>query len=167
MEFRVMEVVSKGVEHSFTEELDMQQLLGGRKDVLAAGPLRVNLAVRADEGTALVSGELAIDLKMACSRCLEPAEEHISIPIEERFAHASAVKDLDEDEDLIVVDEDKVDLRPYIEGTVLLYLPISPLCSGDCKGLCPDCGTNLNEQSCGCSQDRIDPRLEALKKLLE
>ncbi|MGU3469672.1 YceD family protein [Paenibacillus sp. D51F] len=167
MEFRVMEVVSKGVEHSFNEELDMQELLGDRKDVLSASPLRASLAVRPFDGTAQVSGELSADLTMACSRCLEPTEEHIVIPIEERFAHVSAVKDINEDEDLIIVSEDKVDLKPYVEGTMLLYLPMSPLCSDDCKGLCPDCGINLNEQSCGCSQDKIDPRFEALKKLLE
>ncbi|QGG56695.1 DUF177 domain-containing protein [Paenibacillus sp. FSL W8-1187] len=167
MEFRVMEVVSKGQEPSFREKLDVTELLQDRKDVVAAKPMSVELDVRPYEGTAQVAGELRADLTMVCSRCLEPVEEHLSIPIEERFALASMVKDPEADEDLILVAEDKVDLQPYVEGTLLIYLPMAPLCSDDCKGLCPDCGTNLNEQSCGCSRDVIDPRFEALKKLLE
>ncbi|MGN7453862.1 YceD family protein [Paenibacillus pasadenensis] len=167
MEFRVMEVVSKGQEPSFREKLDVTELLQDRKDVVAAKPMSVELDVGPYEGTAQVTGELRADLTMVCSRCLEPVEEHLSIPIEERFALASMVKDPEADEDLILVAEDKVDLQPYVEGTLLIYLPMAPLCSDDCKGLCPDCGTNLNEQSCGCSRDVIDPRFEALKKLLE
>ncbi|MCM3746049.1 DUF177 domain-containing protein [Paenibacillus pasadenensis] len=167
MEFRVMEVVSKGQEASFREELDVSELLQERKDIISAKPLAVALDVRPYEETAQVKGELKADLTMVCSRCLEPVEEHLAISIEERFALASMVKDPEADEDLIVVKEDKVDLQPYVEGTLLIYLPMAPLCSDDCKGLCPDCGTNLNEQSCGCSRDRIDPRFEALKKLLE
>ena len=167
MEFRVMEVASKGVEKSFHEELDLNELLSERKDVLSAGKLRADLDVRPYDGTAQVAGTLTVDLSMSCSRCLEPVKEHLSISIEERFAHVSMVKEESADEDLIVVKEDKVDLRPYVEGTLLIYLPLAPLCADDCRGLCPSCGTNLNEQSCGCSRTDIDPRLEALKKLLE
>ncbi|OXM15951.1 YceD family protein [Paenibacillus herberti] len=167
MEFRVMEVVSKGLTSSFREKLDVSELLQERKDIVSAKPLSVELDVGPYGKSAGVKGELNADLTMVCSRCLEPVEKQFSISIEERFALATTVKNPDEDEDLIIVKEDKVNLQPYVEGTLLIYLPLAPLCSEDCKGLCPDCGTNLNEQSCGCSRDRIDPRFEALKKLLE
>ncbi|SDT44948.1 uncharacterized protein SAMN05444162_4345 [Paenibacillaceae bacterium GAS479] len=167
MEFRVMEVVSKGLTSSFREGLDVSELLQERKDIVSAKPLSVELDVGPKGEYAGVKGQLNADLTMVCSRCLEPVDKQFSIPIEERFALATMVKNPDEDEDLIIVKEDKVNLQPYVEGTLLIYLPLAPLCSEDCKGLCPDCGTNLNEQSCGCSRDRIDPRFEALKKLLE
>jgi uncharacterized protein len=68
----------------------------------------------------------------------------------------------EEDEDLQYVADDKVDLVPYVEETLLLHLPYAALCQESCKGLCPNCGTDLNEQECGCNTDVIDPRLAAL-----
>ena len=46
-----------------------------------------------------------------------------------------------------------------------LALPVKPLCRPDCRGLCPECGKNLNEGACGCSRDSGDPRLAALRQL--
>ncbi|MOA30578.1 hypothetical protein D3C78_1516790 [compost metagenome] len=70
---------------------------------------------------------------------------------------------LDEDEDLQIVTEDRVDLRPYVEESFLLSLPYSAVCSDSCKGLCPNCGTDLNVEQCSCDTEVIDPRLAGLK----
>jgi uncharacterized protein len=69
----------------------------------------------------------------------------------------------DEEDDFVPVTDDKIDLRPFLEAELVLNLPLAPLCDENCKGLCPECGTNRNEQLCTCKTDRIDPRLEALQ----
>jgi len=56
-----------------------------------------------------------------------------------------------------------IDLAPAIREQVILAAPPSPLCSEDCKGLCPICGQDKNLRDCGCVEARIDPRWEALK----
>jgi uncharacterized protein len=64
-----------------------------------------------------------------------------------------------------------VDGVPVLNLAALLWeefslaLPVKPLCRPDCKGLCPECGKNLNEGACGCSPDTGDPRLAALRQL--
>ena len=55
--------------------------------------------------------------------------------------------------------------RPLCLEQISLEVPIKPLCSKDCKGLCPKCGTDLNESKCDCAaRPRIDPRLAGLKE---
>ena len=58
-----------------------------------------------------------------------------------------------------------VDLRPMIREELLLVVPEFPVCREDCRGLCPRCGTNLNESECDCRSAEADPRWEALRKL--
>jgi uncharacterized protein len=165
MIIHMQELTSKGKTKSFDERMEIGKLIEGRGDVLSAGPLHIELQARGEEQIAVVEGRLTVELEMACSRCLNPVKEHIEIPFAERFAHIPD-KDKDddeEDEDVSVVQDDKVDLTPYVEQALLLALPYAPLCSEDCKGLCQECGKDLNLGECGCSRVRIDPRLAGLK----
>jgi uncharacterized protein len=58
-----------------------------------------------------------------------------------------------------------LDISQEIRDTVILGLPSKILCRQDCRGICPQCGVNLNEAECDCKQQTVDPRWEALKKL--
>lgn len=59
----------------------------------------------------------------------------------------------------------RVDITEPVVQTAILSLPLKPVCSEDCRGLCPQCGTNLNDQTCDCVKESIDPRWEGLKDL--
>ncbi|MBM7564569.1 YceD family protein [Paenibacillus sacheonensis] len=166
MEIHVRELAAKGTKTTFKSSLNTDWLKQVRKDVLNASPMEVNMTAWGEDGVAHVEGELTIDVELSCSRCLEPTSEHVVLPFHERFKNAAEV-DGSEPEDTIPVDEDKLELEPMLEEMLMLELPFVPLCSEDCKGLCHTCGSNLNEQSCGCSNERIDPRLAALKDLFK
>ena len=58
-------------------------------------------------------------------------------------------------------------LRHGYRGEDHPVLPFAPLCGKDCKGLCQTCGENLNERTCECKNERIDPRFESLKDLFK
>ncbi len=60
---------------------------------------------------------------------------------------------------------DEIDLRQLMEEQFYLSLPMKPLCKDDCKGLCANCGTNLNKATCDCNTQWEDPRLAALRDL--
>lgn len=172
MQFHIQETMSKGLKATVNEELDVSDLFKGRQDVYRTGPLRVSLQVTGHEGFIEVDGELAIDLELACSRCLESVKEHTVIPFSEAFKPASPGVERDEDSDeeesdFIEVDAERLDLRPYVEEALQLFLPFAPLCSNDCKGLCQTCGQNLNEHKCSCSTEKIDIRFAALKDLFK
>lgn len=167
MIIRFQEVLSKGVPHPLNTTLDVTDLMKGRRDVLEAGPLAVRLEAIPEARVVRVAGEMSVDMSFACSRCLEPAHEHLDIAFSERFKQSAPESGVPPEEDVILTDEDKVNLIPYLEEALLLHLPFVPLCSDTCKGLCPQCGVNLNENACSCSRDRIDPRMAALKDLFK
>ncbi|RCX21364.1 uncharacterized protein DFP94_102111 [Fontibacillus phaseoli] len=145
--------------------LDVSRVIKGRKDITGAGPLQADLrAEPAGGGVVKVTGTLTGELDMTCSRCLKPLSHKVDIKFEESFKQSDhpEAESQDEDEEIQVVAEDKVDLTPYIEESFLLNLPFAALCKEDCKGLCPNCGTDRNERDCGCNTERIDPRLASL-----
>ncbi|GGD68701.1 YceD family protein [Paenibacillus nasutitermitis] len=164
MKIQLREFLSKGTSVPIRESLNADWLQQVRSDVISASPLEVDLTATATDGIAHVEGKLSVEVEFACSRCLEPVKEQITVPFHERFKPAKAkIENLENEEEIIAVEEDSVDLDPIVEETMLLSLPFIPLCDEDCKGLCHTCGTNLNVENCGCSKDVIDPRLAALQ----
>lgn len=147
------------------QELDMGHVIKGRKDIAGAGPLKVDLHAASSEGGVVrVTGNLAGRLDMFCSRCLKPVSHKVDIQFEESFKQSdhSDSEPEDREEEVTYVAEDQFNLVPYIEEAVLLDLPFTVICSDDCQGLCPICGTDRNERDCGCNTERIDPRLASL-----
>ncbi len=145
--------------------LDVSRVIKGRKDIIGAKPLIVELQAAPAGGNVVnVTGTLRGELDMSCSRCLKPLSHKVDIKFEESFKQSDhpEAESQDEDEETQIVAEDKVDLTPYIEEAFLLNLPFAALCKEDCKGLCPNCGTDRNERDCGCNTERIDPRLASL-----
>ncbi|REE94372.1 uncharacterized protein A8990_101166 [Paenibacillus taihuensis] len=166
MEINVRELASKGLKVPYHSSLDTDWLKQVRKDIISTSPMEVKMTAWGEDAVAHVEGEVSVDADLACSRCLEPTHTHVVVPFHERFKPAAKLTG-DEEEDIIPVEEDKLDLEPFLEEMLMLALPFVPLCKEDCKGLCHSCGTNLNEQNCGCQTDRIDPRLAALKDLFK
>ncbi|MBU1003611.1 MAG: DUF177 domain-containing protein [Proteobacteria bacterium] len=113
----------------------------------------------------LVTGRIAGTVSIPCDRCTEPA----SFSFEQQFeTFEELVPDTQDDrEPLLREHEGKLELDA---GTILweqfvLALPVKPLCSEDCKGLCPHCGVALNMHSCDCGSKEGDPRLAILRGL--
>ncbi|MBW7457868.1 YceD family protein [Paenibacillus sepulcri] len=171
MKIQLREFLSKGATIPIRESLNADWLQQVRSDVISAGPLEVDMTASVTDGIAHVEGKLSVEVEFACSRCLEPTKEQITASFDERFKPANAKienpENLENAEEIIAVEEDKVDLEPFVEETMLLSLPFIPLCEEDCKGLCHTCGANLNVENCGCSKDVIDPRLAALQDLFK
>lgn len=145
--------------------LELETLIKHRKDIIGAKPLEVDLKAVGQMGLVRVDGECGLHLTLACSRCLNGFEQDIQLPFHELFTQADDAEDpgSEEDEDIHRVKGEKVDLAPYLEQSVLLGLPYVPLCAEECKGLCPVCGENRNDKDCGCSTEKVDPRLAGLK----
>jgi uncharacterized protein len=112
----------------------------------------------------LVQGELATQVQLECVRCLEPFAYQVSFNLTERFL-PEPVAALDEDARPIGEDN-SVDLAEPIRETILLALPMHAVCRTDCRGLCAQCGQNLNLGQCDCQKEDIDPRLAVLRQLL-
>jgi uncharacterized protein len=125
---------------------------------------------KAKEGFRLV-GTVATELELQCSRCLEPFRLPVGAPFDLRYLPASAASTeperemADEDLETSYYRDDQIDLNELLREQFYLALPMKPLCREGCRGLCPQCGMNLNTGTCDCTPAWEDPRLAALKGL--
>jgi len=112
----------------------------------------------------LVHVKLHALLHTECVRCLTDFRQPLSTDFTELYAFS---KKSVTDSELILSEDAHINLRPLMREYMLLDIPIKPLCSPDCKGLCLICGENLNESACDHGPDNLDPRLSILKSLLD
>ncbi len=134
--------------------------------------LEAHMSVVPAEDGCLVRGRLTGSVIMPCNRCAEDAaveidagfEEFEEIPPEESAALADADPD---GTGHVVYDRHApmLDLAAVCWEEFLLALPVAPLCREECRGLCPICGTNLNEGRCACTPEDEDPRMAPLREL--
>ncbi len=124
---------------------------------------RVRGLVKNQTGIVSLTASVQFVIDTNCDRCATPVKQDNTLEI----AHLLVSELNDEDNDEFYLVEDlHFNLDELIREDILLSLPTKILCRDDCKGLCPYCGTNLNEKQCDCKKP-IDPRLEALKQFLE
>jgi len=120
----------------------------------------------------VASGEVVALLRLEgsliqeCRRCLDP----VNVPVHEdvQLVYAPVGDAWDGNDDTyrpLGEGQAELDLREGIREEVILSQSLLVLCRPDCKGLCPRCGTNLNEDRCECSVEESDPRWEALRAL--
>lgn len=99
-----------------------------------------------------------------CDRCMKSLTTTMEYSFEHRLIASLCG---DDDGDYIETPDFSLELDDLVISDILLELPLKYLCSEDCKGLCATCGHDLNEGDCSCDKRVIDPRLEALKQLLD
>jgi uncharacterized protein len=110
-------------------------------------------------------------LELACGRCLEafrfPVQASFDLLYLPRAENqGEGEREIAEaDLDSAYYDEEQIDLGELLHEQFFLALPMKPLCSEECRGLCPECGTNRNAAPCGCEVRWEDPRLATLKHL--
>ena len=127
------------------------------------GSCEVNGEISADGDILILIAKIKANLEMICSKCLDTFIYPIDIDIEERFTTNSNTQD----EEAIVVIDDVLDIVEIVETSIISTLPIKRNCKDDCKGLCQECGCNLNYNTCACNKEDVDIRFESLRGLFD
>ena len=144
----------------------------GSDDYAFADSVTLALRVRKDGEKCRISGHVRTTLALSCSRCLERFEMPENLAVDLLYLPASANRGTSDSE---IAEEDlsiafyrdyQIDLLHLVHEQCQLALPMKPLCRDACRGLCPVCGTNLNERACNCATAWRDPRLAALEALV-
>lgn len=162
--------------------------------LVASSPLKASF--KKVSNRVFVKGSFAVDLSCPCKRCTDPVPVHLDIDFNLRMIPEPTAPRRDDDEaegkparrrpqkkeddeqaesassfeldeiDAEPFDGKTIDLDPVVREQVLLALPVTVVCSEDCKGLCTVCGQNLNEQDCGHGKVKeVDVRLAKLKDI--
>lgn len=144
-------------------------------EVAVIGPITGGLALTRELTGILVEGSLEAIVRVACSRCLEPVEVGIELAIEEHFQPSVDIPGVsfetmpeDMSDSATQLDaQHTLDLSEVLRQSVLVSVPFNALCSAGCKGLCPECGADLNRAPCACEVVEVDARWSALRALIE
>jgi len=152
---------------SITKDIDFayhkENLVYNNETIEILKPIQVIGSVVVNQGIADVKLSVKTRMLHTCSRCLEQFERDMDLIVDEKVS-----KNEQEDENIITLEEgDVLDIRDVVINNIYLALPLKILCKEDCKGLCQDCGSNLNNGPCGCKVEEADPRFSALKDMFK
>lgn len=126
--------------------------------------------MRTDRGI-LAEARIHTEIELTCSRCLTSFHCPLALKIEEEYLPTTdivsgASLSLTDEPGCFTIDEHHIlDLAEAIRQYALLAMPMKPLCRQDCAGLCPACGHNLNQGTCHCPSQQVDPRWAKLREL--
>lgn len=173
MRVRIEHIKETAREYSFREPAAAFAVL---HDMEAAGecrftgPVQVEVKAGRELDHYRVDGVVMVPVQMDCSRCLSSFDKQItsqfSIFFREGDASHQEEQEVElEERDLVSTcfSGDEIDLMPEIAEQVALEIPVKPLCSELCKGLCPSCGADLNQTDCGCAIETKPSKFAALK----
>jgi len=133
-------------------------------------PLEVRATAELVEDQIRISGHLHTRLELVCSRCLEPVVEDVSRDFDLFYRPVSTIAKEEEvhlkldDTEVGFFQGDGMFLADVLAEQVNLTIPMKVICRGDCRGLCPQCGVNLNSEDCRCETHTTDPRLAPLAR---
>lgn len=168
--FSVSQLLQEPVGSTRRHQLDDAELAVD-KDV-AMRPVRGTVRMTRTPHGVLTQVHVSGDIEFACTRCLTSFEQPLGLDFEEEYFQSVDVNTgmrlpAPEEPDAFRIDEShRLDLADAMREYALLELPAAPRCREDCKGLCPECGMNLNEGDCDCERESFDERFAALSKLL-
>ncbi|MFO7830599.1 MAG: DUF177 domain-containing protein [Desulfuromonadaceae bacterium] len=175
MQVSVDEIGSQGLELSHTYspgELPVLEQLQSDGVVKEITPVVSHVRIHKITQIIEVAGSAEVTMNMQCSRCLEEQQFDIKIDFSQSYVdQLPQVTDEDggevelsaEQMGLELFDGETIDLRDEIQQQIVLALPIRPLCSDKCKGLCSRCGANLNNDECSCDNGNISMHFAALR----
>ena len=109
----------------------------------------------------VVTARLSVPWNDTCRRCLAPLDETIDTTVHELYQVLVTA------EDAFPIIGEQIDLTQMVRESIILELPLAPLCRADCAGICPVCGVNRNDQPCSCEVTITDERWSALDALRE
>lgn len=142
-------------------------------EVHLTSPVHVEISAAHEFDHVRVSGRVDAGIRLACSRCCTEYDDRLSSTFVLFYTRAQAGETVQDEEielsetDLVSVTYrgDEIDLVPEVDEQIVMELPLKPLCSEQCRGLCPACGADLNSEECGCRRETPSLAFGALKDL--
>ena len=171
MTFDIEEIGEEGLSFSFILNKDQLEIDQADLSVKVDTTIRGSLTRLGDDF--YLSANVITDVVTSCSRCLVKFSYPIDcnfkshfVPSDGRYVSPGEVELHSSDIDTEVYENKQIDLSQSVRDGILLSVPVVCLCKDDCKGICSQCGKNLNYSNCKCiNESFVDPRLEVLKDM--
>ena len=177
LRFHIEDIPEEGLE--FTRRVGREDLFLEEDDPSTLDEFTVSACLTVVGADVIARGELVGTLRLDCVRCLSQFHQPFRLSFEGIFLPEEDVRSpvakgkrraSDEPPDEIevyVLQDDCVELGELLREQVILSVPMQPLCAPDCKGLCPQCGENLNVKACGCPAGDVFSPFAVLRNLVK
>lgn len=169
MKVRVSDINEDGLRIETFENaewlVNVPELSDGDKNTKLTSRFDIDLQLNKVLREVTVSGNVQFSIEAPCSRCLKTVKLDLKPEVNLVLTPKQSTREEDDDINHETYAGDEVDISDYLREHIAMSLPFKVVCSENCKGLCPSCGINLNDETCECDNQRIDPRLAVLKNL--
>lgn len=156
---KVISTKDKSIKSNCTVDMDIFDSQLGSFPIINKKPFELSV-VNDNSKHINISCDTKIRFCIPCDRCLEDVDVNIDISINKTFSIQDGMIQIDEDEELTFVNEEKeLDVDRLLFDEILVNWPSKVLCKEDCKGICFKCGANLNVNPCECDRKVLDPRM--------
>jgi uncharacterized protein len=162
MQLNISELLKKkNGKQYFDLTFDLEYLIRDEYKVKLKAPIHIKGEAVNNGSIVEMKGVFTVLCEVQCSRCLDCFEDSFIVEFEESFSKAPV------DEEIYPIIEDTINFDDMVMDDLILSMPVKFLCNKECKGLCHNCGKNLNKVSCDCEKDTINPKFAALKDLFK
>lgn len=165
MKIQIADIPEEGLHVDLKETFKLEE-------ISLLSPVSAGLELDKKGTEIMIAGKINADAELQCGRCLKVFRRQLDFPVEAVYHPVEELgterRELKDDEmDTGFYKGEELDLDDFVREQLLLSIQMKPLCTEECKGLCPNCGADLNVAKCLCDKREVDPRLEVLKNLLE
>ena len=154
-------------------QLQLDEPVSGGTEGFGAGYATGAVRILRTHHGLLVNADIEVQVEAECGRCLEAVPRETVLVLEEECyptvdpSTGRRLSPPEETEGVVHIDtRQMLDLSEVLRQYLLTSEPLKTLCRSDCRGLCPECGGNLNTEKCKCGGAAVDPRWGALADLL-
>ncbi len=170
MQIHLSEILSKEgkrIEKEIEFSQDSFEISGQAYEIVKRGPVKLAISNQGNQEL-LISAKMELAVAIPCSRCLKDVITEFCLD----FSREVDMK-MSEEERCEQMEENnyiagyELDVDALIADEIVLQWPMKVLCKEDCKGICPVCGKNLNEQECDCDRTVLDPRMAAFLDIFD
>ena len=178
MEILIEQITAEGIVFEFEKSVETFPVLAemaANGECKFAAPIRTALRALRIGDLVEIDGDIETSVRLPCSRCLQPFENHLKSHFALTCLHRATdgreetepqeVELSSGDMGIVYFQGEKIHLKYTIQEQVVMAFPFRALCKKDCKGLCPKCGADLNEDLCDCDRSSSPGKFAVLKNL--
>jgi len=164
MKIDVSKIVKvEGASQAISVEIPVEKIEFNGQEFLFTAPLKVEGDIKNNGGNLYLDAMVKTQFLVNCARCLKEITEDFEFGVSECYTN----NEIDADSVFLPIVSNTVNLKSAVEENFCTSVPFVFLCDDDCKGLCHICGKDLNNGTCDCENDDVDPRLAGLKAFLK
>ena len=169
MKIKVSDIGNDGLSLNLSKEpgwlVNAPDIVSGKGGMCISSDYYIDLYVSKVLNEIHIRGTVSFSIVSPCARCLDRVESNLKPEINLTLLPNRSEIEGDDVADYESYDGNEIDLSGHLREIIAMSIPVKILCGEQCRGLCQNCGVNLNSASCSCEDGWLDPKLAALRNV--